>query len=351
LTLSAFGTLLVLTRSGDTRLGSSSSKGYAQSLRQLLTAVPPNHWSRLPHKRLLVTQFASGDRAHQFNQNWQNHEEKFMKQQHEASLLLTCPADDKQTLLDQVVVPNNWTLVGSWDQAHPFAHGPLLQYRTPGEGTNVFFQPMNLTLPKYYEESDPKPVPTCAKRPFSWQYALYSGAVFAYQMIHLPFLAKFDYFMKIDGDLMFADPFPFDVGADMEQKKCVVGHAAIHGSGDCEARNLEALLAADQALGWPKPKSLAYNWCNEEGKGEKGNLMFFGNFEIYKTKGFLLSPEIQSISRYMYEEWREGYYTHRWGDQGPFVMYVCQMLNVENLEKDPQICSYAEHRESGLILH
>ena len=344
----------MLTLSRDTRLGSSSSTGYVHSLRQLLTSVSvaPDHWSRLPHKRLLVTQFASGSHARQFNMNWQNHEEKFMKQQQEASFLLACPAEDKQTLLDEVVVPNNWTLVRSWDHAHPFAHGSLLQYRTPGEGIDVFFQPMNLSFPKYYEESDPKPIPTCAGgRPFSWQYALYSGAVFAYQMIHLPFLAGFDYFMKIDGDLTFGGPFPVDIGADMRQRGCVVGHAAIHGSGDCEARNLEALLAADQALGWPKPKSLHHNWCNEEGRGEKGNLMFFGNFEVYKTKGFLLSPEIQSISRYMYEEWENGYYTHRWGDQGPFVMYVCQMLDAPSLETDPKICSYAEHRESGLIKH
>jgi len=317
-----------------------------------MMSVPPNHWSNLPHKRLLVTQFASGDRAQQFNKNWRNHEEKFMKQQQDASLLLACPADDRQTLMDQVVLHNNWTLVGSWDHAHSFAHGPLLQYRTPGEGIDVFFQPMNLSFPKYYEESDPKPIPTCAKgRHFSWQYALYSGAVFAFQMIHLPFLDRYDYFMKIDGDLTFGDSFPLDIGADMEQRGCVVGHAAIHGSGDCEARNLEALLAADEALGWPKPKSLAYHWCNEDGKGEKGNLMFFGNFAVYRTKGFLLSPEIQSISRYMYEEWRDGYYTHRWGDQGPFVMFACQMLDVPDLEKDAKICSYAELRESKMIVH
>lgn len=265
-----------------------------------------------------------------------------MKQQQGASLLLACPATDKQILLDQVVEANDWTLVGSWDHAHPFAHGPLLQYRTPDEGVDVFFQPMNLPFPKHYNPSvnGSKPIATCGKgRKYTWEYALYSGAVFAYQIIHLPFLAKYDYFMKLDGDLRFADYFPVDLGADMAEKGCVVGHAAIHRSEGCEARNLEALLAADQALGWPKPKSCTFNWCNADLKGEKGDSVFFGNFQACQTKDFLLSSEIQSISRYMYEEWEDGYFTRRWGDQGPFIMYVCQMLEVANLEEDPRICS------------
>jgi len=311
------------------------------------------HWSGLPEKRLLVTRFASGDRTEEFNMNWLEHEIFFMAQQRGASLLLACPAADTKILLEQVVEANEWVLVGSWDHDHPFAHGPLLQYRTSDEGIDVFFQPMHLPFPKHYNPSmnGSKPLAACAKRRFTWEYALYSGAVFAYQMIHLPILAKYDYFMKLDGDLVFRNYFPVDVGADMEEKGCIVGHAAIHRSGDCEARNLEALLAADQALGWPKPKSLAYNWCNVDGKGEKGDVVFFGNFQVYQTKGFLLSPQIQSISTYMYEEWVDGYFTHRWGDQGPFVMYVCQMLDLPDLEKDPRICSYAEHRESGLFVH
>lgn len=336
----------------ESRLGPPISASYVESLRQAMGWVPANHWSRLPHKRLLVTQFASASHAAQFRSTWENHESKFMKVQQDASLLLACPAADKSRLLQEVIERQKWQYVGSWEHDHPFAHGPLLQYRTPKEGIEVFFQPMNLHFPKYYNESHPKPIPTCAGgRPFSWQYALYSGAVFAYQLIHLPFLARYDYFMKIDGDLSFGRTFPFDLGADMAARKCIVAHSAIHGSVDCEDQNLAALLAADKALGWPEPKSLAYSWCNKNGEGRKGDLMFFGNFQAYKTQGFLLSPQILSISRYMYEEWKDGYYKHRWGDQGPFVMYACQMLDVPDLSDDARICSYANFREDGLLNH
>ena len=358
------------------RLGPPIGTGYAQSLRQFLGFVPPNHWSRLPKKRLLVTQFASGDRAGQFNGGWVNHETNFMAQQADASVLLAFPAADRETIVTSVVAANKWTLVASWDQDHLFAGGLLEQYVTPA-GTEVFLQPMHMPFPKYYEESETKPVPTCANgRTFSWQYALYSGAVFAYQLFHLPFVAKFDYIMKIDLDITFKSPFPIDIGgklfplslpflppthppqsmhhpntADMAKRGCLLGHAAVHGSGDCEAENLKALLAADEALGWPKPKSLQYSWCNKDGKGEKSDLMFFGNFQVFKTKGFLLTPEILSISRYMYEEYETGYYTHRWGDQGPFVMYACQMIDAPDLYESKQMCNYFEHRDSGLIQH
>lgn len=197
---------------------------------------------------------------------------------------------------------------------------------------------MNLHFPCYYLQEPPK-VPKCYnERLWSLSYALYSGAVFSYHIIHLPILNKFDYFLKVDTDIDFLKDMPFDIGEKMDNEGCFVAHSRLDPSDDCENEALKALVQTTEALHLDRPKSQAYGWCNENSANLKPSLIFCGNFLAFSTHNLLLHAHIQSISRCLYEDYQAGYYQHRWGDQAPFAMYVCYLLDIPDIGNDAKVC-------------
>ena len=250
---------------------------------------------------------------------------------------------DASTVVEKVIRHHNWTLNNDFHHSHMLTRGRLLQFHTI-HGVEVFFQPIIITFPRYYMN---KPtIPTCLGVPQSLSYAMYSGAVFSYHLIHLPVVNKYDFFLKLDTDIEFRGDFPIDIGQDMEDKNCLVGHTAIDFSNDCERGSLRALTKATKDLGLNKSRSIGYNWCNSDGAGDQNSLIFYGNFLAFSTK-ILLHPDVLKLSQYFFEEWPEGYFESRWGDQAPFVMYVCHTLDVPDLYTDAQVCDYSAYRGSA----
>jgi len=299
-------------------------------------------WETLQHKRTLVVQFASVERLDEFNLYWRSHELHLLGNLNNASLLLACPSLDAPKVLEQIIKYNNWTLVGTYAHHHPLVYGNLLRFQTP-YGVDILFQPIVITLPRHYMNNPT--IPTCYSSTFSLSYVMYSGAVFSYHLMELPLLSKYDFYMKVDTDVKFSDDIPFDITEDMSSRNCLIGHSSIHGSGDCEDGNLKALLQGSKELELDAPKSSGYNWCNRNGDGSEGSLIFYGNFLVFSTK-ILLHPDVVKIRQYMYEKYADGYFAHRWGDEAPFVMYVCQALDIPDLKDDPQICDYSGLRNS-----
>jgi hypothetical protein len=306
-----------------------------------------DNWKALQHKRTLVVQFASVERLKEFNLYWRSHELHLLGNMNNASLLLACPSMDASKVMEQVIKYNNWTLVGTYTHHHPLAYGNLLQFQTPN-GVDILFQPIVITLPRSYMNNPT--IPTCADKTWSLSYAMYSGAVFSYHLMELPFLSKYDFYMKVDTDIEFSSDIPFDITEDMSSRNCLIGHTSIQGSGSCEDGNLKALLQGTKVLGFDAPKSVGYNWCNENGDGNKGSLIFYGNFLVFSTK-VLLHPDVVKMRQYMYEEYTDGYFTHRWGDQAPSIMYICQALDIPDLRNDTQICDYSRLRDSTFTHH
>jgi len=263
------------------------------------------------------------------------------------SVLLAVPHYDLSAVAATVVIDHGWIPSANVTHSHRFCRGPLMVFTTP-LGVEVMLQAIIVDLPRYYLNNPV--VPTCDNRSWSLSYSLYSGAVFSYHMLHLPVLSKFDYFIKLDTDIEFVTEWPFDVGEDMAKRGCTMMHSAIEGSNDCEDGALEAVLAFSEDNEVAPPKSANYSWCNENGEGKKASVYIFGNFMGYSTK-FLLDPHIQALSEYMYEYWEDGYLAHRWGDQAPFVMYVCYLLDIPDLRNDAQVCDYSEYRNKVFYHH
>lgn len=298
-------------------------------------------WETLQPKRTLVVQFVSMERLDEFNLYWRSHEIHLLGNLNNASLLLACPSLDVPQVMEQIIKYNNWTLVGAYAHHHPLVYGNLLRFQTP-YGVDVLFQPIVITLPRYYMNNPI--IPRCYGSTFSLSYVMYT-TVYSYHLMELPLLSKYDFYVKVDTDVIFSGDIPFDIIEDMSSRNCLVGHTSIHNSGDCEVGNLKALLQGSKEMELDAPKSSGYNWCNKNGDGSEGSLIFYSNFLVFSTK-ILLHPDVVKIRQYMYEEYTDGYFTRRWTDQAPFVMYVCQALDIPDLKDDPQICDYSGLRNS-----
>ncbi|KAL4538281.1 hypothetical protein Ndes2437B_g01294 [Nannochloris sp. 'desiccata'] len=302
------------------------------------------NWDSLPNRKVAVVQFISKQRIEQFVTSWPNHEDRLLRQTYNSSLLFACPHTDFEIIEKDIVDRFKWSFVEQFDHSHPFANGPLLHYKTLGN-VDILLQPMNLHLPGYFLQ---KPqVPTCHKnRTWSLSYALYSGSVFSYHIIHLPVLKKFDYFLKVDTDIDFLKNMPFDIGEELTKGNCLIGHSKLARSTDCEDESLTGVLQATEALHLEPPKSGKYSWCNQKLANLKPSVMFYGNFAAFSTHNLLLHPHVQRLSSYLYEDFEDGYYAHRWGDQAPFVMYTCYLLDIPDIENDPKVCDMSFLRDS-----
>ena len=312
---------------------------------QLAAAPDKQTWTTLPHKRTLVVQFVSVERIDEFNLYWESHERHLMVPMNNASLLLSCPHLDTPAVLAQVAEKYNWALIKQLDHTHPLTHGPLSVFRS-AKGVEIFLQPLVITFPRYYMNTPT--TPHCVGRDFSLSYAMYSGAVFSYHLIQLPLLRKYDIFLKVDTDIEMKKKFPIDVGEDMIENNCHIGHTAIHAARDCERTSLQALKKATTVLGLNTPKSMNYQWCNKDNAGNQNSLIFYGNFLAFSTK-LLLRTDVLKVSEYLYNEWSGGYFAARWGDQAPFAMYACHALDIPDLHNDPQVCDYRKYRDEVFV--
>jgi len=209
------------------------SISFAEDLHAQPTSAP---WETLQHKRTLVVQFASVERLDGFNLYWKSHELHLLGNLNNASMLLACPSLDVPQVMEHIIKHNNWTLVGTYAHHHPLTYGNLLRFQTPN-GVDVLFQPIVITLPRHYMNNPT--IPTCAGRTWPLSYAMYSGAVFSYHLMELPFLSKYDFYMKVDTDIEFSSDIPFDIMEDMSVCNCMVGHSRILPSSDCEDGNLQ----------------------------------------------------------------------------------------------------------------
>ena len=317
-----------------------SSQFWVPHLSSKISVAAETSYQTLPCKRLLRVTFVSSERLNEFHEYWRSQEERFEKFQSNHSVVIAYPHLD-EIVLNNITEHNALIPNGVFQHAHPFLHGPLHRYLSR-VGTEIFFQGVIVHLPGYF--LDNPIVPFCYDNQWPLKYAMYSGSVYSYQMIHMPLLQKYDYYLKMDTDIEFLQDHDVDIGLTMQSAGCLIGHTAIHATTDCSTSNTNALLsfAARENL---QPLSINTNWCNPHIRTDKTSYIFYGNFVAYSTK-LLLSPTILRLSAYLYEEWEDGYFPHRWTDQASFILYVCMGMNVTYLDNDPAICNWTSWRDS-----
>lgn len=216
----------------------------------------------------------------------------------------------------------------------------LQVYRSPG-GTLLHTVPLAMNLPSYVEAdislTHRLDWMKCGRnKTFSFPYVFYN-TVFTHHIIRHPLLDGYEYYMKIDTDIIFKQASPFSLFGDMAKRRCVFSHANIvQAWPNCQWRSNAALAAYSQQQGL-LAHSRDHAWCNDE------SLYFYGNFVIGYL-GMLRSAESLHFLRFLFDEWREGYFKHRWTDQAVWPKLLCMFNDITDVWNDPRVCDYSHWR-------
>ena len=302
-------------------------------------------YESIEEKNVAIVQFVSNYHIPLFVMNFPKNEEHLFGHVRKAALLLCAPLSDVPKILQDIIIPLEWTHVASYSHIHAYTNGTIEEYVTP-KGTQVLVQGMHVHLPEKVLQGH-KIEQRCAGRTFQISYAMFSGAVFSHHILQLPIIDRFLYFVKVDADLVFTKDVPFDIGQMMIDQGCSIMHSELEAvwSG-CEQGNLEALYSFAASTGAHKPISDNYEWCNQNMKGKNTSFIIYGNFMGYSRS---LIQHVRPLASWLYYEWIPGYFGHRWGDQGPSIAYACYALDIPDFMNDKQVCDFRSMREDVFV--
>ena len=195
---------------------------------------------------------------------------------------------------------------------------PLLRWWPASCNRTFHLAPLPVDVPKHFSNLTAR----CENRAWSRDYALYSGAVFVAQFLWLPVLRRFTFYVKVDTDVHFYRPMPFDIAWLMQGREdVVIAYTQLYNStkSTCQRGVLQAVREFRRVTtGGPGPRMS--RWC------EADNLdwVFFGNFVLYRT-AFMTSKPVLALSRFLYYK-HGGYFEARWGDQASPPAFMCHAL-------------------------
>ena len=162
----------------------------------------------------------------------------------------------------------------------------------------------------------------CFEHHFPLDYELFSGAIFNHRILAHPILAAYDYYLKMDFDVLFHERVPFSPFHFMRQEGCVWLHTQfVKGLEDC------TLNADHAALEWAK----LTGHQPASGSSEFFHLTsgyYYGNL-VGGWMGYLRAPENLDLMFYLENNKRyPGYYKHRWGDQPAYSIMLGMWYNI-----------------------
>ena len=145
-------------------------------------------------------------------------------------------------------------------------------------------------------------------------------------MLHLGILQEYDYFFKLDTDVIFEKSLKFYILQDMYNKGSIFAHAAEygHGDGSCAPGILPAIddFVKDMKL---QETNVAnddqqditdwkFNICSSHMKEMQRNAdQYYSNFMIGSVKYFT-SYWVLEFAKYL-SEYPKGWFYNKWGDQ------------------------------------
>ena len=144
------------------------------------------------------------------------------------------------------------------------------------------------------------------------------------ELFDLGILGEYEYFLKIDTDIIFLDKIPFHILQDMKRKGAIFGHTAEYlpkGSKTCaqgiqhavsqfllQEQNQTSLLEDDKLVSGGKG-----SFCTLSSKVQRDADAYYTNFIIGKVS-FWQSPAVRKFSLFL-NEFPKGFFAYRWTDQ------------------------------------
>ncbi len=184
----------------------------------------------------------------------------------------------------------------------------------------IYVATMTTSYPKYIQE-DPSILqhPITPKSCEAPRKYIQATRWYTHEMLNLGILNEYDYFLKIDTDVLFVDSVPFHLLQDLNLKGAVFGHTAEyhpHGSKTCTQgirRAIQSFTAAEETQQDSRTSEWRGTPCSSSPEIEGDFDFYYTNFIIGKTS-FWQSPWVLKLSGFL-NEYPEGFFTYRWTDQ------------------------------------
>mmetsp|Transcript_113193 Transcript_113193/g.169284 ORF Transcript_113193/g.169284 Transcript_113193/m.169284 type:complete len:487 (-) Transcript_113193:15-1475(-) len=187
-----------------------------------------------------------------------------------------------------------------------------------GRGT-IYVAPYKMPYPKYIQQNESllaEPMESCEADHDYIQGTRYYSDPF----LHLKILENYEYMIKMDLDMEFKAPIPFNMMWDMKQQGALFGHAGefVDPFPPC-SKGIHRVMnsfATEHAN-----KTTSASWTKHwKGPCSAGVREFDQGYDQYYTNLVLMnralfqSEPIRAYGRWM-NEYNPGYFKYRWGDQ------------------------------------
>ncbi|CAB9512064.1 expressed unknown protein [Seminavis robusta] len=244
--------------------------------------------------------------------------------------LVPLPTDDDDT--DDGYVYQDWqNLDGStmttWEH-----RAPSFSFTT-----RIFLAETDLQLPPYVQanrsayldDTSDTPIaisPKSCQAPLTY---VQGTRWYIYEMLHLQILQQYDYFFKVDSDVVFTKTIPIQLTHDMTVRGAVFAHFAKYPDrvqtpcADTVAAAVRAFSRQSAHLlvdGSNNNNNSTKTWNGHYCSGDQHPLLtvdsdrYYSNFIIGRTDYFT-SPGPLQLGKFLSHEWTQGFFRHRWGDQ------------------------------------
>jgi hypothetical protein len=194
-------------------------------------------------------------------------------------------------------------------------------YHSPGNGkTKIFLARTKLEYPHYIQKDQSilsQPItPRSCQAPRKY---IQATRWYTRELLHLGILKEYDYFLKIDTDILFLDTIPFHILQDMANRNAIFGHTAEYhpkGSKTCAQGIQQAMINFTETVRNTNTQDLP-SWkgslCTNSPEVQRDTDQYYTNFIIGKVS-FWQSPMVLEWSNFL-NEFPRGFFTYRWTDQ------------------------------------
>lgn len=180
-------------------------------------------------------------------------------------------------------------------------------------------------------KAHPSAVARCASITWSRDYAMYSGAFFAYHLLREPILKRYKFYVKIDMDICVHHKIPLEL-LFSNDSRTLVSHTGINPSSSCERDALQATRAYKLKVMDTRHTS---PWCD----GIKLREIVYGNFVVFNST-FMTSKAVLNFTKFLYHNYGKGYFEYRWSDQALVPSLLCgvsPLPGVSKMSLDPRV--------------
>jgi hypothetical protein len=199
------------------------------------------------------------------------------------------------------------------------------EHRAPAfsASTRIFLAETEIALPTYVQANrsllDIPIEPKSCKAPLSY---IQGTRWYIYEMLHLQILQHYQYWVKVDTDIVFVKSIPISLMHDMTVRGAVFAHTAKYPN-RILTPCADTVATAVQTFGLRqmlKSSDNPWNWDGHYCSGDHHSLLttdsdrYYANFIMGRTD-FFQSPGPLKLGTFLSDEWTEGFFRHRWGDQ------------------------------------